>query len=658
MTFTYLGEWAMRFDFVVVSLGIAAAVWGLWKKKPAFLEFQHRTIFLSNLLILTATAILVIAFFFHDFSLRYVASYSSRNLPIGYCLTALWAGQEGSQLFWLFVLAAYSTAYLLVHRGERDDIHFHATSFVLLLVQHFFLTITNFASNPYVRLALAPEDGNGLNPLLQHPAMAVHPPMLYTGFVGMTIPFACAMGALLTGRLDSSWIKKCRSWTIFSWMILSVGIFLGGRWAYDELGWGGYWAWDPVENASFIPWLTATAFLHSVMIQERREMLKIWNMSLITLTFLLTIFGTYMTRSGIVASVHSFARQPVLGGMFLGFMTTMGTCAFGLILYRYRLLKAEHRISSFLSREAVFLFNNVILLGLAFAILFGTLFPTLFEMIKGSRISVGPQFFNQVTTPLFLILLVLTGVGPTISWRKATAANLVRNFSAPVTGAVLTVILLWTSGIRQPKALSGIACIVFVLGCLLLEFVRDTRARQHSTGESFLTALFRLIGKNRRRYGGYIVHAGVAITALGIITSSSYQMNKEGRIGPGQSMRIERFRLELFELAEGSLPNAKLMRATLNVFENERPMGRLLAEKRFYEKTDQPHTETGVIAKIFYDLYVVLAGWTDKGEAIIHVYVNPLVSWVWGGGAVLLAGGILCLWPGKNIPEPKKMGTE
>lgn len=648
----------MRFDFVVVSAGILAGIFGLWKKDPVWLECQRRSALLSSLLIFLATAVLVCGFFLHDFSLRYVASYSSLNLPIGYCLTALWAGQEGSQLFWLFVLSTYSAAYLLVHRRDRADLHFHATGLVLLIVQHFFLSIVNFASDPFVRLSPPPPDGNGLNPLLQHPAMAIHPPMLYTGFVGLTVPFACAVGALLSGRLDEGWIKKCRVWTIFSWMILGIGILLGGRWAYDELGWGGYWAWDPVENASFIPWLTATAFLHSVMIQERRGMLKIWNMSLIILTFLLTIFGTYMTRSGIVASVHSFARQPVLGGMFLAFIVTAGICAFGLIVHRYKYLKADHRIESFLSREAIFLFNNVILLGLAFAILFGTMFPTVYEMVKGTRISVGPQFFNRVTIPLFLILLVLTGVGPTISWRKATVSNLIRNFMAPTAGAILVSVILWTGGIRHPKAAAGIACITFVLGCLLLEFFRDTCARRRSTGEPFFRALAILIGKNRRRYGGYIIHAGVAITALGIVASSAYQVQKEAQLGPGQELRIERFRLQMVDLTEGDLPNAKWVRASLNVFNGEEPQGQLRAEKRIYEKTEQPHTETAVLARLFYDLYVVLAGWTETGEAIIHVYVNPLVSWVWLGGLIVFAGATICLWPSNPRVQAKGSSPE
>lgn len=642
----------MRFDFIVVTIGLAAGVYGLWKKHPGFLELQRRTVILSGLLALTAALVLVIAFFLHDFSLRYVASYSSLNLPIGYCLTALWAGQEGSQLFWLFILAVYSNAYLFVHRRDRADIHFHATACVLLIVQHFFLAIVNFASNPYVRLFPVPLDGNGLNPLLQHPAMAIHPPMLYTGFVGMTVPFACAMGALLTGRLDEGWIKKCRSWTIFSWTILAIGILLGGRWAYDELGWGGYWAWDPVENASFIPWLTATAFLHSVMIQERRGMLKIWNMTLITLTFLLTIFGTYMTRSGVVASVHSFARQPVLGGMFLAFIITSAVCAFGLIVHRYKFLKAEHRIESFLSREAVFLFNNVILLGLAFAILFGTMFPTIYEMVKGTRISVGPLFFNRVTIPMFLILLVLTGIGPTISWRKATLSNLMKNFLAPTAGSILAVGIFRAGGIGNLKALGGLGCIVFVLACLLLEFFRDTMARRRSTGESFLTALARLIGKNRRRYGGYIIHAGVAVTALGIVASSAYQVQKEAQLGPGQSMQIDRFRIQMVDLTDGVLPNAKFVRARLNVYNGEKFLGPLRAEKRQYEKTDQPHTEVAVLARIFYDLYVVLSGWTESGEGIFHVYVNPLVSWVWFGGVIVLMGSVVCLWPVKLKKDP------
>jgi len=642
---TYLGEWAIRFDLAVVSAGMLAGLYGIWKRSEFFLEAQRRALVLSAALIATATISLVWAFFAHDFSIRYVASYSSRQLPLGYCLTALWAGQEGSQLFWLFVLSVYSSAYLWVHRADRGDLPYHSTGLVLLGVQHFFLSIVNFASDPFVRLWPVPPDGNGLNPLLQHPAMAIHPPMLYTGFVGMTIPFACAMGALIVGRLDEGWIKKCRVWTIFSWTILAIGILLGGRWAYDELGWGGYWAWDPVENASLIPWLTATAFLHSVMIQERRGMLKIWNMTLILLTFLLTIFGTYMTRSGVVASVHSFARQPVLGGMFLAFIVSVAALGAGLIGWRYRALRSENRIESYLSREAVFLFNNVVLLGLAFAILFGTMFPTVYEMVKGSRISVGPAFFNKVTIPLFLILLVLTGVGPTISWRKATASHLIRNFSLPIAAALVTIGIFEFWGIRGLKAPAGIGCIVFVLSCLILEFARDSRARSASTGEGALAALGSLIGKNRRRYGGYIVHAGFAITALGIVVSSGYQIQQEIRLSPGQSARVDRFDLRFLGLTEGRLPNAEFVQATLDVVSGGVPLGRIVTEKRLYEKTEQPHTETGLISRLGYDFYVVLAAWTESGEVTLQVYVNPMVTWVWLGGGVLVMGAIICLWP-------------
>ncbi len=647
----------MRFDLLVVSIGILAGLAGLRKKNPKFLEFQRRAVYVSGGLIVLTTAILVAAFYLHDFSLRYVATYSSRNLPMGYCLTALWAGQEGSQLFWLLILALYTTAYSLVHRRERSDPHFHATALVLLLVQHFFLSIVNFASNPYVRLDPVPADGNGLNPLLQHPAMAVHPPMLYTGFVGMAVPFACAMGALITDRLDGGWIKKCRTWTIFSWTILAIGILLGGRWAYDELGWGGYWAWDPVENSSFIPWLTATAFLHSVMIQERRGMLKIWNMTLITLTFLLTIFGTYMTRSGVVSSVHSFARQPVLGAMFLTFIGTAGVCAFALIVSRAGRLRAEHRIESMLSREAIFLFNNVILLALAFSILFGTIFPSIYEMVNGNRISVGPLFYNTVAVPMFFVLLVLTGVGPTITWRRSTRSHLIRNFAPPTAAAILAAAALFVMGVHRGNALAGIACIVFVLACLILEFYRDTSARRRSTGESFLTALWRLIGKNRRRYGGYIVHAGVAVMALGIAASSSYQVKSQVQLGPGESAQIDRFRIQMVSLTEGKIPNATWVRATLNVYQGDRSMGQLRAEKRMYEKTEQPHTQVAVLVRLFYDFYVVLAGWTEKGEAILEVYVNPLVSWVWGGGFIVLIGSAICLWPSQARIRDAGPGT-
>ncbi len=472
----------------------------------------------------------------HDFNIEYVAAYTSRNLPPYYIVSAFWAGQKGSLLFWAMVLSLFaSLAQLLTSRRYAHLMPYVAG--VTSAVVAFFVSVMLFGSNPFERLAFTPADGRGLNPQLQNVGMVIHPPMLYLGYISITIPFAFAIAALLTRRLDTGWIQAIRKWTLVSWLFLSIGITLGMWWAYVELGWGGYWAWDPVENASLLPWLTMTAFLHSVMIQEKRGMLKRWNLGLIIGTFLLSIFGTFITRSGVIASVHSFTQSNV-GYFFLGFLVVAAVLSFTLLYTRWPQLEAEVQLESMLSREAAFLFNNLLLVGIAFSVLWGTLFPILSEAVRGTKITVGPPFFNRVNVPLGLLLLALTGIGPLIAWRKASAANLRRQFVARWPRAPITL-----SGSRSPPAcatpirswhwrLAG-----FVAGTIVQEFYRGVRARRRMHGESVPVAFLRLIERNRRRYGGYIVHVGILIY-FAAFAGMAFKVQQEVTLKPGESVDI------------------------------------------------------------------------------------------------------------------------
>src|SRR3954449_1765909 len=506
---TLLGQFAL---WVALLLGVwsaAVAFSGRWQGREELRGSISGAVYGTFAALAVAALALWKGLVTHDFNIEYVAAYTSRNLPSGYIVSALWAGQKGSLLFWALVLSLFaSLAQLLTPRRYAALLPYVAG--VTSAVTAFFVCTMIFAANPFERLAFTPADGRGLNPQLQNPGMMIHPPMLYLGYISITIPFAFAVAALLSRRLDVGWLHAIRKWTLVSWLFLSVGITLGMWWAYVELGWGGYWAWDPVENASFLPWLTMTAFLHSVMIQEKRGMLKRWNFGLIIGTFLLSIFGTFITRSGVIASVHSFTQSNV-GYFFLAFLTVTAILAFTLLYTRWSLLKADVELESVLSREAAFLFNNLLFVGIAFSVLWGTLFPILSELVRGTKITVGVPFFNRVNIPLGLLLLALTGVGPLIAWRKASTANLQRQFVAPTASGVALGVLLLALGMRSGHALVTYTLAGFVAATILQEFYRGVRARRRMHGESIPVAFARLVGRNRRRYGGYIVHVGILI---------------------------------------------------------------------------------------------------------------------------------------------------
>src|ERR671911_547653 len=532
---TVLGEFALWAAFILGLWCVLLSFSGRWQGRPDLSATVVRSVYGIFGCLIVASLALWKGLITHDFNMEYVWAYTSRNLPSAYTFSAFWAGQKGSLLFWAVVLSLFaSAAQLLTPRRYAHLMPYVAG--VTSAVITFFVCVMLFAADPFERLGFTPADGRGLNPQLQNVGMVIHPPMLYLGYISLTIPFAFAIAALLSRSLDTGWIHAIRKWTLVSWLFLGIGITLGMWWAYVELGWGGYWAWDPVENASLLPWLTMTAFLHSVMIQEKRGMLKRWNLGLIFGTFLLSIFGTFITRSGVIASVHSFTQSNV-GYFFLAFLVVACVLSFTLLYTRWSLLEAEVQLESVLSREAAFLFNNLLFVGIAFSVLWGTLFPILSELVKGSKITVGPPFFNRVNVPLGLLLLGLTGIGPLIAWRKASTANLRRQFIAPVTLGLITLGALLALGVRDLYAVMAIALAGFVTGTILQEFYRGVRARRRMHGESSTVALGRLIARNRRRYGGYIVHAGILIYFVAF-AGMAFKQEKEATLKPGESVEM------------------------------------------------------------------------------------------------------------------------
>src|SRR5881397_489236 len=659
---TILGGVCLWLAFLVGIWGALAGFVGGLQGRPDLQHSARHAVFAMCGALLVAVFSLEWALFQHDFNVEYVAAYTSRNLPIFYTWSALYAGQKGSLLFWATVLSLFgSLALLLTARRHRELLPYVAG--VVCTVATFFISVMLFGqANPFHRLAYTPVDGNGLNPQLQNPGMVFHPPMLYLGYISITIPFAFAIAALLTKKLDSEWLVAVRKWTLVSWLFLSIGLILGMWWAYVELGWGGYWAWDPVENAALLPWLTMTAFLHSVMIQEKRGMLKKWNLALVIGSWLLSVMGTFITRSGVISSVHSFTQSPV-GYYFLVFLILAAAASFTLYGRRLPLLDAEARLESMVSREASFLFNNLLLVGIAFSVLWGTLFPILSELVQGTKVTVGPPFFNQVNIPLGLALLALTGIGPLIAWRRASIPNLERQFAVPATVGGFTALILLVAGIRDFYALVAIGLGGFVVGTVVQEFARGARARHRQYGEGYALALGRLIARNRRRYGGYIVHTGMVILFVAF-AGMAFKTETEASLRPGESASIRSpygwtYRLTHLGISQYDAPNRQVTAATLEVSRDGKRLGVLTTEKRQHvdalgRPTFQPSTEVGIRSDLREDLYVVLAGLVNGTEqAVFRFTINPLVWWVWYGGMIVALGGLIVMWPGGS-PAAKR----
>ena len=642
-----LGLYSLILALIVCAYSLIATTKGVKTKSLKWIKSSQNAVFAAGGLVSLAGAVLIYSFVVNDFHLQYVAEHSARNLSLVYRLSAFWAGQEGSLLLWEWLLVLFAVILIIQNRRKNKELMPYVSA-TMMGISLFFLVLLIFVTKPFRLLSFLPSDGRGLNPLLQNPGMVLHPPAVFLGYVGFSVPFTFAMAALLTRRLGNIWIISTRKWVLFSWLCLSIGNLLGAQWAYMELGWGGYWAWDPVENASLIPWLTATAYLHSVMIQERRGMLKVWNMVLIILTFSLTIFGTFVVRSGILSSVHSFAVSPLLGTLFLTFIGLILIFSFTLLLSRWSLLKGENELDSLLSRESAFLFNNLILVGAAFAIFWGTIFPLISEAVRGTKITVGPPFYNQIMIPIGLALLLLTAICSLISWRKASGKNLRKNFLYPLIISIIggVVILRWT--IQHPYALISFVLAIFVAATIIIEFARGARARKEMTKEGYLKSFFSLITRNKRRYGGYIIHIGMVCLFVGITGSSAFKVEKVETIRKGESFTIKDYQLELVSVDSYPTQNKYITSATLAVYRGGKKIASLRPEKNFYTNQEQTLTEVALRSTLKEDLYVILTQYSQDGSATFKVVISPLIMWMWLGGVVLVGGTILAMWPGRR----------
>jgi cytochrome c-type biogenesis protein CcmF len=628
-------------------------------------ETARRAGIASFAIVFLAAVVLVVAAFQNDFSIAYIFHHSNRELPAPYKFATLWSGQEGSLLFWSLLLSAYGLVLRL--RYKTDVRLFAHASVIIAAVQVFFLLLLNFAANPFgVMQGSLPADGTGLNPLLQYPEMVIHPPMLYLGYVGFTVPFAFALAALIMRYPGEKWIQITRRWTMVTWGFLTCGVFLGAHWAYSVLGWGGYWGWDPVENASLMPWLTGTAFLHSVMMQEKRGMLKTWNMWLIFSTFMLSIFGTFLTRSGVVSSVHAFAQSSI-GDWFVAFLAIIfATCLFFYVKNRSH-LRSEHKLESLVSRESSFLFNNLLLLVACFTVLWGTLFPVLSEWVQGTKVTVGPPFFNRVNIPVALLLLLLTAVGPLLAWRRTSVESLKRNFLWPAIGALVTGVLLVALGMRPWRdqsyfySLMTIMLSALVALTVISEFVRGGRVIGRHTGQNLFASMVQLAHRNTRRYGGYIVHFGVIVIMIGF-AGAVFNQDKEQEMGFGDKMTIGAYTLVCQSYTQDDNPNYGSEWAVLNVFKGGKQIATLNPERRFYKASQQTSTMVANRSTPREDLYVVYEGQNlDTGRPIIKVHLNPLVMWIWVGVWIIIAGTVVALIPNAvpvRVSAPARMRAE
>ena len=663
-----IGSFALLLALALCAYSFLAGLLALVIKGPGsgrLGETARRAGIASFAIVFLAAVVLVVAAFQNDFSIAYIFHHSNRDLPAPYKFATLWSGQEGSLLFWALLLSAYGLVLRL--RYKTDVRLFAYASVIIAAVQVFFLLLLNFAANPFgVMQGSLPADGNGLNPLLQYPEMVIHPPMLYLGYVGFTVPFAFALAALIMRYPGEKWIQITRRWTMVTWGFLTCGVFLGAHWAYSVLGWGGYWGWDPVENASLMPWLTGTAFLHSVMMQEKRGMLKTWNMWLIFSTFMLSIFGTFLTRSGVVSSVHAFAQSSI-GDWFVGFLAIIfATCLFFYVKNRSH-LRSEHKLESLISRESSFLFNNLLLLVACFTVLWGTLFPVLSEWVQGTKVTVGPPFFNRVNVPVALLLFLLTAVGPLLAWRKTSVESLKRNFLWPAIGALGTGVLLVALGMRPWKdvsyfySLMTIMLSVLVALTVISEFVRGGRVIGRHTGQNLFASMVQLAHRNTRRYGGYIVHFGVIVIMIGF-AGSVFNQDKEQEMGFGDKMTIGPYTLVCQSYTQDDNPNYGSEWAVMNVFKGGKQIATLNPERRFYKASQQTSTMVANRSTPQEDLYVVYEGQNpETGKPIIKVHLNPLVMWIWIGVWIIIAGTVVALIPNAapvRVPAPARMRAE
>jgi cytochrome c-type biogenesis protein CcmF len=643
-----LGQLCIVGAFALALYAIVSSIVGVRLRSRELVASGAHAAWAVTGLITAASVTLLIALSVHDFSLRYVWEHSSRAMSMDLVLAAFYSGQQGSLLYWAWTLSIFAAIVFWQQRKPGPHRLFMPYVVAVLMVIEAFMTLLlGFVASPFEALPRPPVDGVGLNPLLYDEGMRIHPPMLLAGLMSWSVPFAFAIAALATGKLGNEWVTLSRRYAMVAWVILGLGNVLGAWWAYHVLGWGGYWGWDPVENVALMPWLVGTAFIHSIQMQERRGMLKAWNILLIMVAFFLSIFGTFVVRSGILASVHAFALSSI-GPYFLSFLALALAGSLGLFFWRLPKLKSDNQLDSLLSRESSFLINNLLFVGIVFAIFWGTIYPLLAEALADQKVSVGPPYFKQVAGPLLGALLLLMGIGPLMPWRRASPEHLRTNFLVPVASTVLGVAILLILGMRDPFAGIGFGLCLFVLGTISQEFVRGALARHRTTGENYLTALGNLIRRNNRRYGGYIVHLAILLIGAGAVGSQVYQQQTQATLAPGQSVSLAGYTITARGIQTNLDPGVKVIQGVLSVNgEDLRP-----AKQYFDNFPQQPSTRVGLRSTPFEDLYVVLGGWEGDGptaKVSLAVFVNPLVSWIWAGGVLLLLGTLVTLWPASVV---------
>ncbi len=635
---------ALGFSVLAMFVAVVGAVHRTPTSSVALILSAKRSVLAVAFFLLLASYALVESFLTHDFGLRYVYDNSSLSMPWYYTLSAFYGGQQGSLLYWGLMLAVFSAIFIFTSRRAPSALVPYVIV-TLMAIETFLLIVLTSVSNPFGRFpGTAPTDGTGLNPLLMDPGMLIHPPTLLMGYMSFALPFAFAIAALITGKLDSAWLRSIRRWTLAAWSIQTAGLLLGAWWAYHVLGWGGYWGWDPVENAALLPWLTATAFLHSTMVQERRGMLKVWNLFLVIASFALSIFGTFEVRSGIISSVHSFAYSNI-GAYFLVFLILIIVVSTGLFLYRLPRLKPEQEFDSVISREGVFLLNNLLLVGITFATLWGTIFPLISVALRKQTMTVGPPFYEHVNGPLFIILLLAMGVGPLLAWRRTALRSLWRNLCVPAVLAALCAIILPLVGVTDVLANIGFSVCAFTAGAILYELWRGMLVR-HAHGEVYPVALYMLFKRYRQRYGGYIVHLGLALLAVGVIGSHFFQLQKDVVLKSGQEVSFAGNRLVYFGNLDDKQSDKEIITSQLQIWRNGQLQQYIYPGRTFYHSfQDQPASQISITSIGLSDFYVVLENFSGPGQATIHIYVNPLTSLVWYGGLLMLLGGVICWWP-------------
>jgi cytochrome c-type biogenesis protein CcmF len=643
MDFAALGNIALILALGFALYTVVIAILGAARAQPQLVVSAKRSLLVVAIFLLLAAAALVASFLTHDFGVKYVAQTSSRAMPWYFTTAAFYGGQQGSLLYWALVLSLFSALFVLTSRRAPVVLVPYVIA-TLMGIETFFLIVLTSVSNPFVRSAVAPLDGVGLNPLLMDPGMLVHPPMLLMGYVSFSVPFAFVVAAMVSGKLNNEWLRAIRRWTLAAWTIQTAGLILGAWWAYHVLGWGGYWSWDPVENAALLPWLTATAFLHSTMVQERRGMLKAWNLFLPIVTFALSIFGTFEVRSGVISSVHSFAYSDI-GAYFLTFLAIIIVFSSALFLFRLPRVQPDQQFDSMISREGVFLLNNLLLTGIAFATLWGTLFPLISAFMRGQTMTVGAPFYNNVMGPLMVLLILAMGIGPLLAWRRTSLSALWRNLSIPLGIAALCAVILPMLGVIDIAANIGLTVCAFTAAAVLYELWRGMRVR-HAHGESYLIALVMLFKRYRQRYGGYIVHLGLVLLVVGVIGSHYFQLQSDALLNQGQDTQLAGYRLTYLGNIDTKEPDKETIISQIQIWRNGQLQGYIYPGRVIYRNyNNQPASLISITTFGATDLYVYLENWSGLSQADIRIFVNPLVPFVWYGALLMIIGGVFCWWP-------------